>query len=75
MKPIWDTFANIDYRMNKHISFNLNIINLLNTAGISGRVNGADTADEEQAKRFDGQFLAGSFRIPRTFNFTTRINF
>ncbi|KWW28381.1 MAG: hypothetical protein AUK63_1930 [bacterium P3] len=75
MNPIWDTFANIDYRMNKYVSFNLNIINLLNTAGIAGRINGADTADEEQAKSFDGQFMAGSFRIPRTFNFTTRIHF
>lgn len=71
----WETFANIDYRLNKHVSFNLNIINPINQTGISGRVKGGDTADAEQAKAFDNQLVAASYMIPRTFNFTTRIRF
>lgn len=71
----WDTFANIDYRLNKHVAFNLNIINLLNEAGISGSVSGADFANAQEALAFDNSFMAGTFKIPRTFLFTTKISF
>lgn len=73
--PQWETFVNLDYRLNKYVSFNLNVINPINQTGISGRVNGADTADAEQAKVFDGRFMAGQFKIPRTFLLTTRLSF
>ncbi len=69
----WETFADVKYELNKHISFDFNIVNPLNQKGISGRVNGADTAEKDEIQQFDGQFMAGQFIIPRTFLFTTSI--
>ena len=69
----WETFADVKYELNKYISFDFNIVNPLNQKGISGRVNGADTAEKDEIQQFDGQFMAGQFIIPRTFLFTTSI--
>lgn len=69
----WETFAGIDYSMNKYVNFSLNFVNLLNEKGCSGSIGAADLIEDVSA--YKNYLMAGSYIRPFTVEFSTSINF
>lgn len=69
----WETFAGIDYNMNKHVNFSLNFVNLFNEKGCSGSIGAADLIEDVSA--YTNYLMAGSYIRPFTVEFVTHINF
>ena len=68
-----ETFGGADYRLSKNIKFSLNIINLLNQKGASGRISSADLV--EDASQYKNYVMAGTFIRPFTVELGVNISF
>lgn len=77
--PHWETFAGVDWNVNRHFSLGCNVENLLNQSGLTGTVGGTEflTKDEVDnlAKQQGGLPVTGSYLRPFTVNFTAQIRF
>lgn len=69
----WETFAGIDYKMNKYVSFSLNLVNLFNQKGASGNISSADLVQD--ASQYHNYLMAGTYIRPFTVELCTRIIF
>ena len=69
----WETFGGVDYNMNKHVSFSVNVVNFLNQKGCSGSIGAADLLEDVSA--YKNYLMAGSYIRPFTVEFATHINF
>ena len=69
----WETFAGVDYNLNKNVSFSVNAINFLNQKGCSGSIGAADLLEDVSA--YKNYLMAGSYIRPFTMEFATHINF
>ena len=69
----WETFAGIDYTLNKNVGFSLNFVNLLNETGASGSISAADLL--EDVSDYKNYTMTGSYIRPFTVELTTRFNF
>ena len=69
----WETFGGVDYNMNKHVSFSVNLVNFLNQKGCSGSIGAADLLEDVSA--YKNYLMAGSYIRPFTVEFATHINF
>lgn len=69
----WETFAGVDYNLNKHVSFSVNMVNFLNQKGCSGSIGAADLLEDVSA--YKNYLMAGSYIRPFTVEFATHINF
>ena len=69
----WETFAGVDYTLNKYVSFSVNFVNLLNEKGCSGSIGAADLV--EDVSEYKNYLMAGSYIRPFTVEFATHINF
>ena len=55
-----ETFGGIDFKLNEHFRFSLNVINILNQKGASGNIGGADLITDASAYRnfpMSGKFI------------------
>ncbi len=68
-----ETFGGIDYKLNDHCKFNLNVINLLNQTGASGRISSAELV--EDASGFKNYLMSGTFIRPFTVEMGVKIDF
>ncbi|WP_185144510.1 hypothetical protein [Apibacter sp. HY039] len=72
----WETFAGLEYKINKHLSLSSTIINLLNQKGAQGDMGDADLLlTAEQAKQKEGTILSGTYIRPFTVEFGLKYNF
>jgi hypothetical protein len=75
----WETFAGIDWHVNRILSLGCNVENLLNQSGLTGAVGGSEfmTKDEvnTQAASQGGFAMTGSYLRPFTVNFTASVKF
>ncbi|MCH4147722.1 MAG: TonB-dependent receptor [Prevotella sp.] len=69
----WETFAGLNYKINKRISFSLNLINLFNQKGASGNINSADLVQD--ASSYHNYLMAGTYIRPFTVEFIVQIRF
>ena len=69
----WETFAGVDYNLNKHVSFGLNFVNLFNQKGASGSISSADLVTDTSA--YKNYLMCGSYIRPFTVELATHINF
>lgn len=69
----WETFAGIDYAMNKHLSLSMSMVNLLNQKGASGNISSADLVTDTTP--YHNYLMAGSYIRPFTVEFSARISF
>lgn len=69
----WETFAGIDYNLNKNVSFSVNFVNLFNQKGASGSISSADLVTETAP--YKHYLMAGSYIRPFTVEFGTNIHF
>lgn len=74
-KGRWETFAGIDYKYDKNISFSINAVNLLNQTGAQGSISGTNTTTAEMAKQLYNKPLAGTYIRPMTIEFKTKVKF
>lgn len=72
-KGRWETFAGVDYRLNKHVSFALQLVNLFNQKGASGSIASADLVTE--TSQFNHYLMSGTYIRPFTVELATHINF
>lgn len=72
-KGRWETFAGIDYTLNKYVSFGLNFVNLFNQKGASGSIASADLVTD--TSKFNHYLMSGTYIRPFTVEFATHITF
>ena len=68
----FETFAGIDFRLNKKVAFNVNFINLLNQRGVSGAINSADLVEDPTP--YKNYLMSGTFIRPFTVEFGVNID-
>lgn len=69
----WETFAGLDYKYNKAVSFSLSAVNLLNQAGAQGSISGGNTITD--GSKYYDKPLAGTYIRPFTVELKTKISF
>ena len=69
----WETFAGVDYAMNKNIKFSMNVVNFLNQTGASAGIQAASLSSDSTL--FTDYLTAGTFIRPFTIEFSTHIRF
>lgn len=68
-----ETFGGIDYRINKTVKLNMNVINILNQKGASGLISSADLVVD--ASGYKNYVMAGTFIRPFTVEIGATIDF
>ena len=71
----WETFAGVDWRINKQLEIGCNFVNFLNQTGAQGSIAGAELVTKEQASQYAGAVLAGSYIRPFTVELSAKIRF
>ena len=69
----WETFAGVNYALNKHVDLGVNFVNLFNEKGASGSIGAADLI--EDVSGYQNYLMAGSYIRPFTVEFAAKINF
>lgn len=69
--PRWETFAGVDFTLNKHLAFSLNVVNLLNQKGASAGIQEASLATDASA--YSNYLTSGTFIRPFTLEFKTSL--
>lgn len=72
-KGWWETFAGIDWTVNRHVDLKVQMCNLLNYKGVTGSMIGADQVTDEN-QFIDNYFVAEQIR-PRAVEFTASFKF
>ena len=70
-KPHWETFGGIDFAMNDHVSFSLNVVNFLNQIGASAGIQEASLTVDPTP--FFNYLTSGSFIRPFTLEMGIKI--
>lgn len=71
--PHWETFAGIDFTLNDHVQFTMNVINFLNQKGASAGIQDASLATDPTP--FMNYLTAGTYLRPFTIEFGTNLKF
>lgn len=69
----WETFAGVDYKVNKNLSLSVNFVNLLNQKGAQGEITAADLL--EDTSMFKEYLMSGSYIRTFTVEFSAKIAF
>ncbi len=73
-KGRWETFGGVDYTLNKNVAFSLNLVNILNQKGASGKIGAADLATDVSAYQHH-YLMSGNYIRPFTVELSTKLNF
>jgi hypothetical protein len=72
----WETFAGLQYSINKNLSFSSTVINLFNQRGAKGDMGDSDLIlTSEEAKKKEGTILSGTYIRPFTVEFGLKYTF
>lgn len=71
----WETFGGVNWTVNKHLSLGATVINFLNQTGAKGSISGAELVTKEEAGKYAGALLSGSYIRPFTVEFSASIKF
>lgn len=74
-KGRWETFAGLNYNVNKNLEISASAVNLLNQRGAQGTISGADLYTADEAKEKDGAILSGTYIRPFTVEFGMKYKF
>jgi hypothetical protein len=69
----WESFANLNYMLNKNIFFTLNVVNFLNQTGATGSIGAADLVTD--TSKYKDYLMSGSYLRPFEVSLSTTINF
>lgn len=68
-----ETFGGVDFRLNDHFKFSLNLINILNQKGASGQISSADLVVD--ASGYKNYLMSGTFIRPFTVELGVLVDF
>lgn len=71
----WETFGGMDWQVNKRLGLSCTVVNFLNQTGARGSIAGAELVSKEDAGKYAGAVLAGSYIRPFTVEFSAKISF
>lgn len=71
----WETFGGLNWQVNKYFSLGCSVVNFLNQTGAKGSIAGAELITKDEAEKYAGSVLAGSYIRPFTVEFSAQIKF
>lgn len=74
-KGRWETFAGVNYNVNKNLEITASAVNLLNQRGAQGTISGADLFTNAEAENMEGAILSGTYIRPFTMEFGVKYKF
>lgn len=69
----WETFGGVNYRMNKNLSADIKVVNLLNQRGVKNEISGSELDTDESY--YVGNYIVSSFIRPLTVEASLKFNF
>lgn len=75
-KDHWETFAGVDYNVNKHLGLSINLVNLFNIKGANGSITSADLLERQaDMSAYNHYLTSGTYIRPFTVEASAHINF
>ena len=71
----WETFGGINWNVNKKLSLGVSVINIFNEKGAKGTINGSELITKQEAGKYEGKYMSGSYLRPFTVEFSAGIKF
>lgn len=71
----WETFGGLNWQVNNRLALGCTVVNFLNQTGAKGSIAGAELIEKEDAARYAGTVLAGSYIRPFTVEFSATLKF
>lgn len=71
----WETFGGINWNVNKRLSLGVSVINIFNEKGAKGTISGSELITKQEAGKYDGKYMSGSYLRPFTVEFSAGIKF
>ena len=71
----WETFGGINWNVNKHLNLGVSVVNIFNEKGAKGTINGSELITKDEAGKYAGKYMSGSYLRPFTVEFSAGIKF
>ncbi len=71
----WETFGGVNWQVNKMLSLGCTVVNFLNQTGAKGSIAGAELVTKDEADKYAGTVMAGSYIRPFTVEFSASLKF
>lgn len=71
----WETFGGINWKVNKHFDLGVSVVNFLNQRGAKGTISGSELITKDEASKYAGCYMSGSYLRPFTVEFSASIKF
>ena len=71
----WETFAGVNYTVNKNLSLNASVVNFLNQTGATGSIAGSELIKKDEADKYNNYWMSGNYLRPFTIEFGAIIKF
>ena len=71
----WETFGGLNWQVNKQLSLGCTVVNFLNQTGAKGSIAGAELVTKDEASKYAGTVMAGSYIRPFTVEFSASLKF
>lgn len=71
----WETFGGINWTVNKHLDLGVSVVNFLNQKGAKGTISGSELITKDEASKYAGCYMSGSYLRPFTVEFSASVKF
>lgn len=71
----WETFGGINWKVNKNLDLGVSVVNFLNQRGAKGTISGSELITKDEAYKYAGCYMSGSYLRPFTVEFNASIKF
>lgn len=71
----WETFGGVNWNVNKKLSLGVSVVNIFNEKGAKGTISGSELITKEEAGKYAGKYMSGSYMRPFTVEFSAGIKF
>ena len=71
----WETFGGLNWQATKRLALGCTVVNFLNQTGAKGSIAGAELITKQEAGKYDGKYMSGSYLRPFTVEFSAGIKF
>lgn len=71
----WETFGGLNWQVNKRLALACTVVNFLNQTGAKGSIAGAELVTKDEADKYAGTVMAGSYIRPFTVEFSASLKF
>ena len=71
----WETFGGVNWTVNKHLDLGVSVVNFLNQKGAKGTISGSELITKDEASKYAGCYMSGSYLRPFTVEFSASVKF